>query len=208
MIPAHAHAGQVRYPDVAGVVLAGGESLRMGRDKALMLIRGQTLVERLADRLREVTDLVYISANEPLRYSFLGLPVIPDLFPGTGPLAGIHAVLLHSPRPWLLVLACDLPAVSATFLHRLIASSNGYDGVIPATSDGFPHPVCALYHRNCLSHIDRSLRVGEFGILRVLEKSGLQIRRLASPEGRFADSELIDLDSPEDCENYLRLLNS
>ena len=200
----HPNERQGRHPDVTGVVLAGGASRRMGRDKALMLVQGQTLVERLAMRLCEITDLAYISANEPLRYSFLGLPVIPDLFPGHGPLAGIHAALRHSPRPWMLAIACDLPDVSVAFLQRLVASSAGFDGVIPATSDGSLHPVCALYHRNCLPHIERSLSRGESGILRVVEDAGLKIRRLTSTESEFPESQLLDLDSPEDYEQYLQ----
>lgn len=191
--------------DLAAVLLAGGRSLRMGCDKALLRLHGRPILQALATRLRALTDRVCLSANDPFAYAFLGLPMIPDIYPGCGPLAGLHAAMTHSTRPLLLVLACDLPGVETGFLRRMVDCSRGFDAVIPATSDGLLHPACAVYRRTCLDAVERNLSTGQYQMLKLLEVPGLHIRRLDALDGAFADANLIDLNCPEDYEAYLKL---
>jgi molybdopterin-guanine dinucleotide biosynthesis protein A len=177
----------------------------MGSDKALLNMRGTSMARLLATRLRELTDEVLLSANDPLTYNFLGLPTVPDLYPGCGPMAGLHAAMLRTNRPWILLLACDLPRVSTEMLNNIILRAPGFDAVIPATSDGRLHPVCAIYSRTCLPAIERGLRASDNRLIRLLEEPGLQIRQLTAAEGDFTDSDLLDLDTREDLEEFLRL---
>jgi molybdopterin-guanine dinucleotide biosynthesis protein A len=138
-------------------------------------------------------------------YQFLGLPTVPDLYPGCGPLAGLHATMLRTDRPWILLLACDLPRVSTEMLRNIILRAPGVDAVIPATSDGRLHPVCAIYNRVCLPAIEKGLRTGDNRLIRLLEEPGLQIRQLAASEGHFSDSDLLDLNTCEDLDEFRRL---
>jgi molybdopterin-guanine dinucleotide biosynthesis protein A len=193
------------YPDVAAVLLAGGHSRRMGYDKALLSLGEQPIVQVLAMRLHELTNQVLLSANDPSAYAFLGLRTIPDIYPSRGPLAGLHAAMLHTLRPLVLVLACDLPCVSTTLLRHMIECSAGFDIVIPVTSDGCLHPVCAVYRRTCQQSAEHNLSVGENRMLSLLEDPRLRTRRLSSLEGAFSDADLTDLNSPEDLEKYRRL---
>jgi molybdopterin-guanine dinucleotide biosynthesis protein A len=199
-------AGQ--YPDLAAVLLAGGRSCRMGTDKALVPLGGQPALELLATRLRELTDQVLLSASDPSAYSFAGLPTICDVYPRRGPMSGLHAAMLHTTRPLILLLACDLPGVSSLILRRIIEASAGFDAVIPLTSDNRLHPVCAVYSRTCLPVIERNLRSGRNRMISLLDEPGLRIRQLNSLEGSFSDASLFDVNSPEDYDAFRRLSKS
>ncbi len=180
----------------------------MGIDKALLSVGGTPMVQLLSTRLAEITDEVLLSANDPSAYDFLNLTIVPDVFPGCGPLAGLHAAMLHSRRPWVLALACDLPRISPGMLKCLIRHAPGFDAVVPVTSGGRLHPVCAAYSRACLPAIERNLRAGENRMIRLLEEPGLRIKRLTATEGNFSEANLLDIDNPRDLEEFLRLHKS
>ena len=109
----------------AGFVLTGGRSSRMGRDKALLPIEGSLLVERTAERVRAAAGSVTL-IGAPARYAHLGLPVLPDLVedggPG-GPICGLHTALKTTRADWNLVVACDMPGLTAGFLSDLLAAA-------------------------------------------------------------------------------------
>ncbi len=193
-------------PELAAVLLAGGKSRRMGTDKALLPIGGQPLLQRAADRLRSITNQVLLSTSDSHAYDFLGLPVVADLFPGCGPMAGLHAALLHTRRPRVLVLACDIPDVPARLLRLLSDQAAGSDAAVPSTSDGTLHPVCAVYGRTCLPFVETYLRCGKHRMLNLVENPNLRIRVVTPGSGDFCDADLVDLNSPEDYEAYLKRL--
>jgi molybdopterin-guanine dinucleotide biosynthesis protein A len=147
----------------AGFVLVGGNSSRMGRDKAALPLRGRTMAEHVAAAVAEAAGSATL-IGPPERYGSLGYPVIPDSRPGLGPLGGIHTALAASHALWNLIAACDLPAISAAFLKELIAAAeaSGADCLIPAGPSGRPEPLCAAYHSDCRDAIgaalDRDLR--------------------------------------------------
>lgn len=205
-IPSTVHA-ELR-PNVTAVLLAGGSSRRMGFDKGLWSVGGRPLLQLLAARLAEVTDEVLLSANDPAAYGSVGLTIIPDIFPRCGPLAGVHAAMLHSWRPWILALACDLPRISSAMLKNLIRHTRGFHAVVPLTSDGRLHPVCAAYRRDCLPAIERLLCRGENRMTRLLEEPGLRVKFLTATEGGFSDADLRDIDNPQDLEEFNQLLKS
>ena len=134
----------------------------MGVDKAVLPINGVPLIRILVDRLRNLTDEIYVSANSSEPYAFLEIPVVADVYPRCGPLAGLHAAMLRSRRSLILALACDIPDVPWRFLSRLVRESSGVDAVVPVTSNGHIHPVCAVYSRSCLPAIERKLQSGDY----------------------------------------------
>jgi molybdenum cofactor guanylyltransferase len=139
-------------------VLAGGASSRMGRDKALLAYRETTLVEYVAQAVREAIGSVALIGN-PDRYCDLGHAVYRDKVPGCGPLGGIYTALSVSPADWNLVVACDMPGISARALRGLIdpEAEPGRNCVMAVGSGGEPEPLCALYHRRCLPVLDRAI---------------------------------------------------
>ncbi len=188
---------------VCGVILAGGKSLRMGRDKALLALHGQSLLERAAAELSSMTDEIIISANDPAPYQSLGFPVIPDAYHSQGPLAGLHAAMAFTTRPLVLVLACDLPRIRSRHLIRMLDLSAGFDAVIPRTSDDRVHPLCALYRHTCLRFIEASLARQENKMIAFLDDPSLRVLWLSPEEGSFTDADLVNLNSPNDLEDYL-----
>jgi molybdopterin-guanine dinucleotide biosynthesis protein A len=195
-------------PQLSAVLLAGGRSRRMGSDKALLSAGNQPIVQLLAARLQPLTNQVFLSANEPELYRFLNMVAVPDVFTNNGPLAGLHAAMIQTERPWLLALACDLPCVTTDLLRRLLSVREDYHLVVPETSDGLLHPTCALYHRQCLPIIERNLRAGKNQLIGLLDEPGLHVRRWAADAGTFADTDLLDINTPQDYIQFQLLFKS
>ena len=108
--------------EATGFVLAGGGSSRMGRDKALLPYRGTTLLAYIASVVRQAAGTATI-IGDPDRYSNVGFPVCPDQIPQCGPIGGIYTALSVTASDWNLVVACDMPMLSAPVLRRLIERS-------------------------------------------------------------------------------------
>lgn len=153
---------------MTGLVLAGGRSTRFGADKSVHTLHGVTLRDIAGRRLAEVCDAVLLSVRSPqsaeVTSPFTGS--VADVFPGLGPLAGIHAGLLAMKSSRLLVMPCDMPFVSAETISRLAAPSNA--PAVVATHDGFPIGVLACYDVSLLDMLEARLRKGG-DALRVVE---------------------------------------
>ncbi|MDQ0492570.1 molybdenum cofactor guanylyltransferase [Paenibacillus brasilensis] len=112
--------------EVTGIIVAGGRSSRMGQDKALLQLGGVTVLERIAAVLGKVAGRVIVVTRDIQQYSGLGLETMADLYPGLGPLSGIHAGLSASTTEWGIVVACDMPFVQPEILRALLAhTTNG-----------------------------------------------------------------------------------
>ena len=142
-----------------GFVLAGGRSSRMGTDKALLPVRGRTMLEHMAAQVLAAAGNVTIIAD-PARYSRFGLPVVADQRQGCGPLGGIVTALGVSEQPWNLITACDMPDLDAPFLIGLLDQAFGLrdpcDCVAPLGPAGL-EPLCAVYHRDAMPKLRAAL---------------------------------------------------
>ena len=167
----------------AGFVLAGGRSSRMGSDKALLRYKGRTLVECVATQVHRAAGNVTLVGN-PDKYSYLGYPVIRDIYPGSGPLAGIHAALTATRSDWNLIVACDMPELTAGLLTRILrrAQRGNAHAVIPAGPSGLPEPLCAAYNRCALGGITQALDRGTRKVMDGLD--GLEIDLWRLPRSR------------------------
>jgi molybdopterin-guanine dinucleotide biosynthesis protein A len=146
---------------LSGIVLAGGASSRMGQNKALMTLAGQTLVERVVAAMTSLTDDVLIVANDAAPYRFLGLPIVPDVKPGYGPLMGLYSGLQAARGELVMAAAVDMPFLSSDLLKTLVALAPGHDVVIPRAHDRL-HPLCAVYRRaSCLPAIEQAIQRGQ-----------------------------------------------
>ena len=153
--------GGARDVAFSAVILAGGKSSRMGRDKAFVEVDGSSLIARQIALVGDVgAGEVFISGREDVDYSAFGCRVLVDEFSAAGPLAGIERALDASASPLLLVLAVDMPAMNATMLRRLIASCTAVRGVIPRTKDGI-EPLAAIYPKAALNKLKRELQQGK-----------------------------------------------
>jgi molybdopterin-guanine dinucleotide biosynthesis protein A len=145
------------------VIQAGGESRRMGSDKALLPFLGQPLILRPLSRLAGLANEVLVTSNRPESYRFLSLTPIPDLSPGLGALGGLYTALSAARYPYVAVVACDMPFASLEILalELILVKETGTDAVIPR-SNGGTEPFHAVYRREtCLPHVHAALETGK-----------------------------------------------
>lgn len=154
--------------DTWGVVLCGGASRRMGRDKARLVVEGRTLLERVVASLETLAGRVLLASGTPGRYPELGREELADLLPDVGPLAGLGAALERierEPGPrieYLLTLACDLPTAAPEALAALLARAREQraQACLLRTPGGL-EPLFAVYHRSALAAVRAALARGE-----------------------------------------------
>lgn len=148
-------------PPFSAVLLAGGKSTRMGRDKAGLIVEGQPLWQRQWATLRATEPReVFISGPANGIFAGAGVPIVADSVPGLGPLGGLVAALRCARHPILLVLAVDMPAMTAGFLRRMVcAAAAGETGIVPRFGDSY-EPLAAVYLRSQLPIVEDALRRG------------------------------------------------
>lgn len=173
------------------LVLAGGESRRMGRAKALLPVAGATLIEYVAGRLRPVSSELLVSAPPGFRIpaSLAGARHVVDRHPGAGPLAGIDAGLAAATAPAVLALACDMPYVTAASASIVLAALAGHAAAVPLVA-GRAEPLFAAYARSAAPAIEAALGAGRYrarDVLRELDVAWvtgldpLELRSLNTP---------------------------
>lgn len=152
------------------LILAGGNSRRMGRPKALLPVGATTLIEWLAARLAPgLAHLLVAGRDESQLPAGLRPHLVRDLHPGVGPLAGVEAGLVASPYDTVVAIGCDMPAVTPALMRRLVAaaSADGVDACVPRVG-GEPEPTCAAYRRSAAGPITAALSEGRFKAAAVL----------------------------------------
>lgn len=186
--PERLAVGPGRIPGVTGVILAGGESRRMGCDKSLLPLDGARFIERIHRQMAALFDEVIVVTNSPGLYEGLACRKVPDLYPLKGSLTGIHSGLCHARSDKAFVVACDMPFLSAEVIRRLCARGEAGDVVIPRSERG-AEPLHALYDKRCLPAVEALLDAGEKKIVRFFPR----VRVHEVPTAAFADCD------PEGC---------
>lgn len=182
--------------DATAVILAGGKSSRLGRDKALVEIGGKPLIECIRDRLKPNFTELLISANDPEKYAFLGEKIVPDSILNSGPLGGIEACLESASHDRVVFVPCDVPDFDLPLLRRMLADVEGFDGVVPVTSEGMYEPLFAVYRRSVLPLVRESLDSGRKRVIGFYESCRMKQVHLRD------DCRLRNLNTPEDFKRY------
>jgi len=145
------------------IIMAGGGSSRMGTDKSMLPIKGQSIIEAICEQLRGFFDEILISANEVDKFAFLGFEVIPDKVPEQGPLMGIASALEASANELNFVVACDIPKINLAFVNRMLteAVESQADIVVPTTGEEKYEPLFAIYRKTALEAINKALSSGK-----------------------------------------------
>jgi molybdopterin-guanine dinucleotide biosynthesis protein A len=187
-------------PPLTGLVLAGGASRRMGRDKAVLEFDGVPLVERVAARLEQVCGEVLVASGDGRRLGGLRWEQIPDAVEAGGPLAGIVAGLRRAVTPLLAVVAVDMPDAAPEVLARLAADWAGEAAVVPVV-EGRLQPLHGVYAAGAAPRLAAALSSGERSVSRAVSLVGAravgpEVWGAVAPSGRFARN----LNRPEDLE--------
>src|SRR5512138_157021 len=183
------------------VIQAGGQSTRMGENKALKPFLGRPLIQRVLDRLAPVADELIVTTNQPADFSFLRLPLVPDLKPGRGPLGGLFTALASAHHDRVGVVACDMPFCSAELLaaSAAILEQEAADVVIAETPEGY-EPMHAVYRRAaCLSAIEAAIAADQWRVISWFPQ--VAVRKLTHVELSRYDPEGLafqNLNTPEE----------
>ena len=179
----HESAPHYNPVDMLSVVIqAGGQSTRMGENKALKLFLGRPLIQRVAERLAPIADEMLLTSNEPEAYAFLKVPTFADLQPGRGALGGLQTALASAHHPLVAVAACDMPFASAPLLQAAadILEQEDADVAIAETAEGF-EPLHAVYRRaTCLPAIQAAIQADQWRVIAWFPK--VKVRKLAQEE--------------------------
>ena len=184
-------------PGVTGVILVGGKSRRMGRDKALLEINGRTLFETTLDAFREALDTVILVGDRPERFAGSAIPIYPDIYPGSA-LGGLYTGLVRAETSHVFVSSCDLPFPSSGIIRHLTTLAPGNDVVVVETGAGY-EPLFAVYSQECREPIRRQIEAGNYCVydfypeVRTRIVTGAEITHLGDPERIF-----LNLNTPEE----------
>ncbi len=177
---------------ITSIILAGGRSSRLGREKHTEVIAGESLLKRAAGRLKHLSQeiLIVVSQRQATSsrslYTYPETKTVVDLYPGKGSLGGIFTGLVHSSNFLNLVVACDMPFLNLDLLRYMIDSAKGFDVVIPRVDDQL-EPLHAIYSRNCLKPMENQIKQGNLKIRGFFE----------SVKVKYVDKDELDKLDPE-----------
>ncbi len=172
---------------LTGAILAGGQSLRYGRNKAIEPFRGERMIDRALQSLRSRCDPLLVIANDLTPYYGVKAHLLLDIRPRQGPLGGIHTALFFSPHEWVLVRATDMPFLAPGLLEALLDRREGCDVVVPLMGDRY-EPLSALYRRSCIPAVSRVIESGKRQVIAFYDRVKVNtvpetIWRAFDPEG-------------------------
>lgn len=187
---------------MTSAILSGGENSRFPAPKGFIEVEGRRLIERNLKILREATDEVVISTNDPELYFYLGVPLIGDVIGPSGPMSGIYSVLLCTGAPEVFVTACDMPFIKPELISYIIGKSAG-DATVPVFR-GRPEPLLAVYSRGIMKTLENRIKQGRTSLslldevnVRYIEEGDV---RKIDPEGKS----FININTPEDYERVFK----
>ena len=171
------------------VVQAGGQSSRMGEDKALKTFLGRPLIQRVVERLTPIADEMIVTTNRPADYTFLNLRLIADLKPGRGALGGLYTAIASATHPIVAVVACDMPFASPRLIERMssLLAEEEADVIIAKSNEGY-EPLHAVYRRDtCLPAIESAIGADQWKVIVWFPQ--VKVRLLTPEEINAADPE-------------------
>ena len=195
--------------EVTGIVLAGGLSRRLGRDKAVEPIDGEPLISRVIRRLDVLVDEIVVVVNDDARAKELPLldtaKVAVDIYPDSGSLGGIFSGLSAAKNDWGFVVACDMPFLNSNLIAHMLTLRQGYDAVVPMLG-GYPEPTHSIYSKACLPHIEHRLEANQLKIAAFFDS--VRVRDVSEAEIDLFDPERLsffNVNTPDDLDRALAL---
>jgi molybdopterin-guanine dinucleotide biosynthesis protein A len=188
-----------------GIILAGGIGSRMGENKALKKLAGETLIERTVNRLSKSVHQIILVTNSPEEFSFLNIPMVPDILKGIGPLAGILTGLTHSATELNFFMACDLPFIHSEAIDYLLKMRGTFDLIAYQTEKGV-EPFCAIYSKKLIAEIQSRIQKRNYEIHTLFNGKNAKLIHF-NPQLRFYHPDLFfNVNSPDDLKKAQDLL--
>jgi molybdenum cofactor guanylyltransferase len=170
--------------DVSCIVLAGGKSTRLGRNKVVEKIGKQSLLEKVISTLstlnREIIVVIAENSDLPQLTQYPDIKIVRDIYPGKGSLGGVYTGLVTSKSFYNLIVACDMPFLNLDLIRHMINVADNVDAVIPKSSDNNVEPLHGIYSKNCLDKIESQLDLNKLSILDLFPM--VRVRYIEIPE--------------------------
>lgn len=174
-------------------ILAGGQSRRMGRNKALIRFQDKTVIEHVMAAIPARQEYIKIVTNDRELFDFLPVAAISDIHPNLGPISGVHAGLVDSPFQFNFFIACDMPLISAELLTSLLARHTDED-IFGLKSQRGAEPLCAIYSKKCMPVIEEQIKTGNYSLHDLFKKLPSDFVEPLDPE------QLLNMNTPQDYE--------
>jgi len=188
------------------LVLVGGKSLRMGRNKGYLELGGKRVIDWVLECFIGLAgEIIIVGSKE--KGSNIDMPYVKDEYPGAGPLAGIHAGLKKAKYGKVFVAAWDMPFITPELVRYLVDQLNDFDAVVPLFREKL-QPLCAVYNKRCITYIEDSLKNGNNRVTSFLKSvrakyiEEIEIKKIASPDVVF-----FNINTPGDYDKAVRLLS-
>jgi len=163
---------------LTGVILAGGKSSRMKTNKCLIFLNNRRLIEIILLNLKEIFEEIFIVTNFPELYFYTGIPLLGDIYPFKGPMAGIHAALKNSKHD-VFAFACDMPLIKREIIYTL-AENHGNRPATVSSFNGDVYPLPGIYSKRLLDRIEKLLRDDKLGMRKFLDDTGACVVEVAN----------------------------
>ncbi len=192
--------------NVTGILLAGGKSSRMGKDKALIKYGDETFMSTSLKKLHKLFDEVIVVADNIEKYNIENTKIIQDIYPKMGPMGGIHAALKSSKNDWIFVIPCDMPMWQPFLVEEILKHRLDYDIVVPLINDHM-EPLFALYKKTCIPGLEQCL---SNNIIKVLElyplvkTNYLELEKVYN-EVDQCDKNFFNINTPQDLYNMVKI---
>lgn len=161
---------------IEAFILAGGKSSRFGSDKTVFMFNGKPLIQHVIDSLQPLFSSITIIANDSSKYSFIAIPVFPDIIPGLGPLGGIYTALTYAKTDCIFVCAADMPFLNSEFISYMLEIPHIYDCLVPCW-EGNTEPLHAIYSKSCLPHIQKLIQEKKYKISHLFQDADVRYIR-------------------------------
>ncbi|NQU33760.1 MAG: molybdenum cofactor guanylyltransferase [Bacteroidetes bacterium] len=181
---------------VTGIILAGGASRRMGKDKGLCIYNSKELVKYSIDILLPICDTILISTNNPEGYKKFGYQIIEDEFHGIGPIGGILSCLKQSKSIHNLIVSCDTPFLNSALLRHVLMVGQDWDIVVPQHANSYYEPLASYYSSNILPTLEESIKSNDYKLINLFSK--VNFKAISVDELPGSSSQFKNLNSPED----------
>ncbi|MBI5027101.1 MAG: molybdenum cofactor guanylyltransferase [Nitrospirae bacterium] len=181
-----------------GVILAGGENKRMPLLKAFIEINGEKIIERNLKIMKNLFREIFIITNTPELYVYLGVPMLGDIYPLKGPMAGIFTSLINSRNPWVFISACDMPFINKELILYMTSKTGNCDAVVPEFRKNI-EPLFALYSKRLADDMEKAILNNKTGLQDFLRQK--RVKYITKGEIKSFDPDersFINLNTPED----------
>jgi molybdopterin-guanine dinucleotide biosynthesis protein A len=190
---------------IAGIVLAGGKSQRIGSDKAFLKIGDKTVLDIILDKIKPLFPEIIISVKNPANYlEIKGVRVVSDMLPLNSALVGIYSALRYTLNPYAFVIACDMPMAGSELIKHLLKNRKGYDVVIPESEHGL-EPLCAVYSKKCIKAMEQIMQKDNFKIIDFFPL--VKVKTIKPSEiKKFGNNSFLNLNTESEYQQIKRLL--